>query len=68
MNTPETVEQLQDEVVSLITAWADRGVSPSESAMVLAGLSNMLLAKLGYSLGEFIVIVADGWRRNNGKL
>lgn len=62
------VPQLQEEIVALITAWADRGISPSESAQVLSGFSHMLLAKLGYSLGEVTRVLAKSWENHNGKL
>ncbi len=62
------VPTLQNEVMSLISGWADRGVSPKESAMVLAGMSHALLAKLGFTLGELIPKLVDGWRGHNGKL
>lgn len=69
MSDPEIdVAQLQDDIVALVTAWADRGIAPSESAMVLAGMSHTMLAKLGYSLGEVTTLLAEGWKRHNGKL
>ena len=62
------VGQLQDEVVALVTAWADRGISPSESAVVLAGMSHALLCKLGYSLDEVNSLLVKAWEVNRGKL
>lgn len=64
----ELVRQLQDEVLALVTAWADRGVSPAESAMILTSNGHAILAKLGFSLGELVSLMTDGWKRNNGKL
>lgn len=64
----ELAARLQEEAIALITAWVDRGVTPQEATMVLAGLSHMLLAKLGFSLGTVTTMLSDGWRRQNGKL
>lgn len=62
------VPQLQDEIMSLVGGWADRGIAPSESAMILSGMAHTMLAKLGYSLGEVVTLLAEGWKRHNGKL
>lgn len=64
----DTLKQMQDEVLALITAWADRGISADESAMILAGTVHSTLAQLGYSLGQIVALLADGWRKTNGKL
>jgi len=62
------VAQLQNEVVALVTAWADRGISPQESAMVLAAISHALLAKLGFALSQITPMMETSWRVHNGKL
>lgn len=64
----EQLAQLQEEVFALMTAWIDRGVSPEESVMVLAGTTHLTLAKLGFSLGQVVSLLTDGWRKTNGKL
>jgi hypothetical protein len=64
----EALGQLQDEVIALVSAWADRGISPEEAAMVVAANAHMMLAKFGFSLGQIVAVMADGWRKSNGKL
>lgn len=59
--TPETLKQLQDEVFALLSAWLDRGLSPEESAMVLAANAHSTLAELGFSLKEIVELLARGW-------
>ena len=64
----DTLIQCQDEVLALVTAWADRGIAPDEAAMVLAANAHMVLARLGFSLGQIVSVMTDGWRKSNGKL
>ena len=62
------VSELQEEVMALITAWADRGLTPRESASMLAGMSHAILAKLGVTLGELVFHTTTKWKDHNGKL
>lgn len=64
----ETVKQLQTELIALVEAWADRGIAPSESAMIIVANGHMLLAKLGFSLGQIVSLLSDSWRSNNGRI
>lgn len=64
----ETLEQLQDEAFALMKAWEDRGLDLGEAAMVLAATSHAALAELGFSLGQLIDVMVQGWKHNNGKL
>jgi hypothetical protein len=68
MSETNNVKELQGEVMALVTAWADRGIPPSDSAIVLAGMGHSLLSKLGFTLGQVVSLIAEGWKRGNGKL
>lgn len=69
MEDSEAVGKLQEEALALMMAWADRGYSPGESAMVLSGVAHMILAKTRViSLSQLVEIMTDGWSRHNGKL
>jgi hypothetical protein len=62
------IDQMQDELVGLISAWADRGIAPSDAALMLAGTSHMLLVKLNdLTFGEFTQIAMEGWKKNGGR-
>lgn len=61
------ITQMQEEAYALIGAWMDRGVSPTESAMILAAVANSVLAKMGISLSDYTKVVTDGWTKSNGK-
>jgi hypothetical protein len=64
---PAQIELMQDELISLMGAWADRGFTPAESAMYLAGVSHLMLARAGYSLAEFIDLLRQQWEKHDGK-
>ncbi len=64
---PDEIELMQDELASLMGAWADRGFSPTESAMFMAGVAHLFLAKAGYSLTEFKELLDKQWERHGGK-
>jgi hypothetical protein len=64
----EMLSQMQTEVFALIEAWGDRGIDPGEAAMVVAANAHMVLARLGFSLGQLVSVISDGWRKSNGKL
>lgn len=64
----ESLLQMQDEVVGLVTAWADRGIGPQEAAMILAANTHMILGELGFSLGQIVTVLVKGWEKKNGKL
>lgn len=59
--------QCQEEIIQMITAWADRGLSPAESAELIAGTSHAMLAHLGYELEEVVDKIRRSWtgRRND---
>jgi hypothetical protein len=64
----DDIEKYQGEVIALITAWVDRGLSPGESAMIISAVAHAALAKCGFTLGQLIKVVVDGWEQHNGKL
>lgn len=64
----ESMGQMQNEVFALVAAWEDRGVLPDEAAMILTANAHLILSKLGFSLGQVVTLMADGWKKTNGKL
>lgn len=65
---PETMNQLQDEIFGLLEAWRDRGIGADEGIVILAGTVHSTLANLGYSLGEIVTLLVNGWQKNDGKI
>ncbi len=62
------IDQMQDELISLITAWADRGVSPSESAQLIAATAHLMLIKMtDCTLGELVKLLVKQWGTHGGK-
>lgn len=67
--TPETIDQLQDELISLLVAWADRGIPPADSCMLLGATSHMMIMQFtDYKFSEFMEIAKAQWVKNGGKL
>lgn len=63
------VDQMQDELMALIKAWADRGISPGDSAQLLAATSHVMLVKLtDCSLGQLIALIVKQWEKHDGRL
>lgn len=63
----QTLDQLQDEVFALLSAWVDRGITPHESAQVLAGMGHMILSQTGTTFSELVAVLEESWRKYNGK-
>ena len=64
----ETMSQLQDEIFGMLEAWRDRGIGAEESVIILTGTAHSTLAGLGYSLGQIVTLLVNGWQKNDGKL
>ncbi len=64
-----TLEQMQKDLQSLLLAWADRGIAPSDAAIFMAGQITAVLVALDVvSLGEFISLTTEAWNQFNGRL
>ena len=67
--TAEELSTMQDEIVAMILAWADRGVPPSDSALMIAGMAHAMIAKFDtMTLAEFVAIIRADWESNGGRL
>ena len=61
LRDPAAMDQMHDEALALVTAWADRGSSPLASAIVLAGFSHAVLHDLGVELLDVLNMVIRSW-------
>jgi hypothetical protein len=58
----EEINQLQDELLSLVEAWVDRGIPPGDSAFMIAGLSHMLIKKFtDMTFEDLMEIAKEQW-------
>ncbi len=65
---PAVVSALQDEIIAMVKAWADRGIPPSDSAQFIAATGHVMLARFGSTLGQVIVLLAEQWTKHGGTL
>lgn len=57
LHRTEIIEACQDDLVALMQAWMDRGISIPEAAQLYAAAGIALLAKIGYSTDEILGFV-----------
>lgn len=64
-----TLEGMQKDLQSLLLAWADRGIAPSDAAIFMAGqITAVLMALDVMSLGEFITLTVNAWEEYDGRM
>lgn len=69
MYSPETLDQLQDELVGLLRAWVDRGIPVEDASMLLAATGHtMIVEYTKLSFGQLVEMILKQWKKHNGKI
>lgn len=66
--TDDEVRNAQEELYALVLAWADRGLTFTESTMIVAATAHKLLAMTEFKLEDVVQMVSDAWMKNGGKV
>jgi hypothetical protein len=70
---PEVVDvvalqpQLHEDVSELLVRWTARGLDLEHAILILAGAANGAVRQLGYSLREFLELIAERWIAAGGR-
>lgn len=65
MYSPETVDQMQDELLALVEAWSDRGIPPSDASMMIAGTSHLMIMKFSdLTFEEMVEMMREQWDKH----
>lgn len=60
------VDKMQDDVIALIQAWQDRGISLEDCAQLLTTVGHEMLIRLDCSFGEMVIGAARQWEDRDG--
>lgn len=62
------IDQMQDDVIALIQAWQDRGITLEDCALLLTTVGHEMLIRLDCSFGELIMGAANQWKDRGGNV
>ena len=62
------IQQVEDDLVALVKAWADRGIPPSQSCQILASTSHKMIVDFtDASFGALVALMAKQWEACGGR-
>lgn len=67
--TRAEIDQMQDDLVAMVKAWADRGIHPTDSAMLLMATSHVMVHKFtDLELDQVIVAITHQWSKDRNEV